>query len=78
MTSIDISFFKKRNKVRNYLHFDKKINDSLIYAYVSDVKKIERHAFLPTLSYVLNEKKINRRYFKKDKIKKMIIKIKSG
>lgn len=70
MTSIDISFFKKRNKVRNYLHFDKKINDSLIYAYVSDVKKIERHAFLPTLSYVLNEKKINRRYFKKDKIKK--------
>src|SRR5574343_610375 len=44
MTSIilNIDFFEKRNKVRNYLHFDKKINGSLVHAYVSDKKKINR------------------------------------
>lgn len=70
MIDIDVSFFKKRNKVRNYLHFDKKIDDSLIFEYVTDSKKIENHSFFPTLSYVLNAKKINRKKFKKDKITK--------
>lgn len=70
MTKIDVNFFKKRNRVRSYLHFDKKINDSLVFEYVTDVKKIESHAFLPTISYVLNEKKINRKKSKKDKITK--------
>ncbi|ENV35078.1 antiviral reverse transcriptase Drt2 [Acinetobacter gerneri] len=70
MTKIDVNFFKKRNRVRNYLHFDKKRNDSFIFEYVTDVKKIENHAFLPTISYILNDKKINRKNFKKDKITK--------
>lgn len=70
MIAIDVNFFKKRNKVRNYLHFDKKIDDLLIYEYVTDSKKIENHAFFPTLSYVLNERKINRKKSKKDKITK--------
>lgn len=70
MTKIDVNFFQKRNRVRNYLHFDKKINNLLIFEYVTDVKNIESHAFLPTISYVLNDKKINRKKFKKDKITK--------
>lgn len=70
MKSIDIDFFKKRNKTRNYLHFDKKVNNSIIFDYVKDVKNIEKHAFLPTLSYVLNEKKIYRKNSKKNKITK--------
>lgn len=61
MTKIDVNFFKKRNRVRNYLHFDKKRNDSFICEYVTDVKKIESHAFLPTISYILNDRKINRK-----------------
>ena len=70
MTKIDVNFFKKRNRVRNYLHFDKKRNDSFICEYVTDVKKIESHAFLPTISYILNDRKINRKKLKKDKITK--------
>ena len=71
MTKIDVNFFKKRNRVRNYLHFDKKRNDLFVCEYVTDVKKIERHAFLPTISYILNDKKINRKKTRKDKITKI-------
>ena len=77
MTKIDVNFFKKRNRVRNYLHFDKKRNDLFVCEYVMDVKKIERHAFLPTISYILNEKKISRKKLEKIKLLKLIIKIKS-
>ncbi|MFV7478951.1 antiviral reverse transcriptase Drt2 [Acinetobacter junii] len=70
MKNIDLDFFKKRNKTRNYLHFDKKVNNSIVFDYVKDVRNIEKHAFLPTISYVLNEKKIYRKNSKKNKITK--------
>ena len=68
MINIDVNFFKKRNKFRSYLHFDEKRNDLFVYEYVTDVEKIEQHAFLPTISYILNDRKINRKKLKKDKI----------
>ncbi|MDA3500145.1 hypothetical protein MKL32_00670 [Acinetobacter sp. AOR34_HL] len=76
MKNIDLDFFKKRNKTRNYLHFDKKVNNSIVFDYVKDVRNIEKHAFLPTISYVLNENKIYRKNSKKIKLQKMISKVK--
>lgn len=65
---MDIQFFKKRNQVRNYLHFDKKISAEKLFNYISDPEKISKHSFFPTISYSLKEQKIsrvlNRRYLK--------------
>lgn len=33
---VDIEFFKRRNKVRNYLHFDQKISNKKLFEYVTD------------------------------------------
>lgn len=66
---VDISFFEKRNKVRNYLHFDKKINNELLFKYIVDQDKIASHSFFPTISYILNDKKISRKNKKRIQIK---------
>lgn len=69
---VDIKFFKDRNKVRNYLHFDRKINDQKIFEYVTNPEKVSQHSFFPTISYFLNEKKIARKIKKKTLRKKQI------
>lgn len=51
-------FFEKRNKTRNYLHFDKKISSEKLYDYISNSENIEKHSFYPFISYKLNERKI--------------------
>lgn len=51
-------FFEKRNKTRNYLHFDKKISSEKLYDYISKSENIEKHSFYPFISYKLNERKI--------------------
>lgn len=74
---IDIDFFVNRNKVRNYLHFDKKIDDKKLFVYVTNPDKVAQHSFLPTISYLLNEKKLLekskknffvKKYYEKDNI----------
>ena len=72
---VDIKFFKDRNKVRNYLHFDRKINDQKIFEYVTNPDKVSQHSFFPTISYFLNEKKIARKIQKKTLRKKKSVKI---
>jgi RNA-directed DNA polymerase len=57
---VDIKFFEDRNKVRNYLHFDRKIKDEKVFEYVTNPDNISKHSFFPTISYFLNEKKISR------------------
>ena len=69
---IDIDFFVNRNKVRNYLHFDKKIDDKKLLVYVTNPDKVAQHSFLPTISYLLNEKKIARKKQKKIFRKKIL------
>lgn len=69
---IDIDFFVNRNKVRNYLHFDKKIDDKKLFVYVTNPDKVAQHSFLPTISYLLNEKKIARKKQKKIFRKKIL------
>lgn len=70
MSIVDLSFFIKRNRIKNYLHFDKKIDNRKILEYVTDIEKIKKHSFLPTLSYRLNEKKICRKMSGSKKIRK--------
>lgn len=70
MKKIDINFFEKRNRLRNYLHFDKKLSNEKILEYVLDKEKIEKHSFFPTISYILNDKKISRQ--NKNKIQVLI------
>lgn len=60
MKNIDIKFFEKRNRLRNYLHFDKKLSNEKILEYVLDKEKIAKHSFFPTISYILNDEKICR------------------
>ncbi|EXB46444.1 hypothetical protein J699_03430 [Acinetobacter sp. 1000160] len=45
MQNINTKFFEKRNKFRNYLHFDKKISDQKVFEYVVDKEKISVHSF---------------------------------
>lgn len=54
------NFFEKRNKTRNYLHFDKKISSQKLYKYISNHENIEKHSFYPFISYTLNERKIKK------------------
>ncbi|WOE37998.1 hypothetical protein [Acinetobacter sp. SAAs474] len=65
--TLDINFFERRNKVRNYLHFDKKKSNKKIFEYVSNKEEIAIHSFFPTISYSLKEKKLVK------KIKKLFI-----
>lgn len=67
---MDINFFIKRNRIRNYLHFDRKLSDKNVFKYVSNPENIARHSFFPTICYFLNEKKIFRK-IKKSEIKKI-------
>lgn len=60
---LDIDFFERRNKARNYLHFDEKKSSKKIFEYVSNKEKVSKHSFFPTISYSLKEEKIS----KKDK-----------
>lgn len=53
-------FFEKRNKTRNYLHFDKKISSEKLYDYISNSENIKKHSFYPFISYKLNERKIKK------------------
>lgn len=57
---VDIEFFKRRNKVRNYLHFDQKKSNKKLFEYVTDKEAISRHSFFPTISYSLKEEKISK------------------
>lgn len=69
---IDIKFFEDRNKVRNYLHFDRKMTDEKVFEYVTNPNNISKHSFFPTISYFLNEKKIVRQSKQKTCRKKRI------
>ena len=60
MTKIDVNFFKKRNRVRNYLHFDKKRSPSFVYEYVINPSNIVKHSFYPFIFYNLVDNKIKR------------------
>ena len=51
---VDIDFFERRNKVRNYLHFDQKKSNKKIFEYVSNKEKISKHSFFPTISYFIS------------------------
>lgn len=53
-----VDFFKKRNKTKNYLHFDKKLSPFFLADYVSIPTNIEKHSFYPFISYTLQESKI--------------------
>jgi hypothetical protein len=55
---VDVHFFERRNKVRNYLHFDRKISNKKIFEYVTNSEIISTHSFFPTISYSLKEEKI--------------------
>lgn len=57
---IDQEFFERRNKLRNYLHLDKKLSNAVVYRYVIEKQKIEKHSFLPFISFTLNERKIKK------------------
>lgn len=74
--NMEVEFFVRRNRVRNYLHFDKKIDNKKIFEYVSNEKNICKHSFFPTISYVLKEKKICRKHGKFKKIEKEDFKVK--
>lgn len=58
---VDIDFFERRNKVRNYLHFDQKKSNKKIFEYVSNKEKISEHSFFPTISYFIIEEKISKK-----------------
>ena len=58
---VDIEFFKRRNKVRNYLHFDQKISNKKLFEYVTDKEFVSRNSFFPTISYSLKEEKISKK-----------------
>lgn len=51
MQNINIQFFEKRNKLHNYLHFDRKLSDQKVFEYVVDREKIAKHPFFPMISY---------------------------
>lgn len=73
---IDIKFFEDRNKIRNYLHFDRKKSNQKVFEYVTNPANIAKHSFFPTISYFLNEKKIARnnsqKTYRKKRIKKNV------
>ena len=60
MLEIDQSFFEKRHKNRNYLHFDEKPSPKFVYSYVLNPSNIESHSFYPFISYNIIEKKIGK------------------
>lgn len=60
MLDINQSFFDKRHKNRNYLHFDEKPSPKLVYSYVLNSSNIVSHSFYPFISYNLTEKKIGK------------------
>lgn len=60
MLEIDQSFFEKRHKNRNYLHFDEKPSPKYVYSYVLNSSNIESHSFYPFISYNIIEKKIGK------------------
>lgn len=62
MNPIDESFFKNRQKERNYLHFDEKRSPAHLYNYVSHPSNIIQHSFYPFISYDLIDKKIEKSY----------------
>ena len=68
MQNINIKFFEKRNKFRNYLHFDKKRSDQKVFEYVVDRDKVSEHSFFPMISYKLNDEKICRKNKKRIQI----------
>lgn len=54
----NIDFFKKRNLIKNYLHFDKKRHHVFLTSYILNPKNIESHSFYPFISYKIEETKI--------------------
>lgn len=57
---VDIDFFTRRNKVRNYRHFDQKLSSERLFEYVTNESEISKHSFYPTISYSLKEEKISK------------------
>lgn len=55
------NFFEKRNKYRNYLHFDDKKNATWLYNYVCQPANIETHSFFPFINYKIVERKYQRK-----------------
>ena len=62
MSLIDESFFKNKQKERNYLHFDEKRSPAYLYDYVTHPSNIIQHSFYPFISYDLIDKKIEKSY----------------
>lgn len=60
MLDINQSFFEKRHKNRNYLHFDEKPSPKFVYSYVLNPSNIASHSFYPFISYNITEKKIGK------------------
>ena len=57
--TIDHTFFKERQK--KYLHFDYPLPSEKIFEYVTDVQKIEKHAFYPFIHFELSSRKIKKK-----------------
>lgn len=55
--SINSNFFEKRNKSRNYLHFDDKKSSQALYRYICNPKNINSHAFYPFIHYKVQDTK---------------------
>ncbi len=73
MNIIDESFFKNRQKKRNYLHFDEKRSHAYLYDYVTHPSNITRHSFYPFISYNLIDKKIEKNYLHPKLVYKPVI-----
>lgn len=73
MNLIDESFFKKRQKERNYLHFDEKCSPAYLHSYITRPSKIIQHSFYPFISYDLIDKKIEKTYLHPKLIYKPVI-----
>ena len=54
-------FFEKRNKYRNYIHFDDKKNAKALFEYICTSTNIKTHAFYPFIHYKISEKKYQRK-----------------
>lgn len=60
MIELDQSFFKQRQKNRNYLHFDEKSSYTFLHDYVTKPSNIEQHSFYPFISYNIVDEKIRK------------------
>lgn len=60
MLEINQSFFEKRHKNRNYLHFDEKPSPTFLYNYIVNPSNIKKHSFYPFISYNIIDEKIGK------------------